>query len=607
VANIINKEKPELIIVLLTTHSNTKKAGSGETTFSKYVKNGIIHRLVSDYKCVFVLDEITGSPNGIFTIKDFVNITEIHPENITFFGLDASLHSFGVLKKTFEEFNTQGFIPPTFIIEKFEPNGKFNINSVECQVYSKHSYPAKEVDIIENFVEVDLQDVDNVAENLANKVSTILEKEPNKEDRKIAIYIQDRLLVEKLYEKLKPHYKVKISTSNIKSSVKNLDEADIVIATSSLSRGITLKTFKKIMVVVNHFNSSEENIVEILQFVARARGMEGEENLKKEIYMTYLLPENLIERNKEKLESKMKDWLSIYWEENFKKENNLNLLEKISEKTKETLKEVIINMEIYNFLKNTLTFADLIKRCFESYWSPKEKIVAVLPRQNKPEYYPEILSNIQRYISFLRDFETYIYSSLNEKEKQSLREFQELLLKSFIPYVRIDRNEILGKKIREIVYPYIYTIAKLKISGLLSEKEKNNLVGIFNKFRKELEEANKQIAREIEEFIKVYIIKGSYAFDIPILIYIPSLAVAYELTEEGFISIDFILNDCLTKSCIPVIGGKLGLKQRIEKNKHEIKVISFPIETPEGVYWLKAYNPKVYGDLLNYILKEILK
>ena len=288
----------------------------------KHLKNIIYefrYKKKDNYKVIIVLDEILADNTGLFKIKEILQALKEFKDKTKIYLLDANLLNGYILEKLLykiEEMKKQNidYLPSSI----YEIKGKelikefyeFYFEDWKFKTYTKPSFIGKnlslnfrleffnsEKDLIESFIEI-----------LKN------------EKEQYFVYIQDKDLAKEIEEKLKTFgKKVALRTAYHENlDTKEISKYDVVIGTSSISRGIDVP-FKKIYGFFYEF-SSEQEIAEFYQALSRMRGMEDEngKNIDKfiEREATVLLfrtiPKNSLENedfstlSKEKIYKKIK-------------------------------------------------------------------------------------------------------------------------------------------------------------------------------------------------------------------------------------------------------------------------------------------------------------
>lgn len=612
-AHSLVADNHEKIAVFLTTQAVTRTPKTKETTF-RHLKGKLLNWILKGYKIVIALDEITGARNGFLAFEEALKLlkgeqetnekTIKFSESITLLIFDASLHSKKVFEKIIREWEDLGFISPAFIFSELEREGVLEVKGIPIEVRTGFSYPAKKLKIREKFL------LEKGRKELLEKVAEICIEEAKKQKEKgerLFIYIQDRNAVMEIKNKLQAEgLKVYAITLNSRQSLQSLEDKDfsydVVVSTSSLSRGVSLKhRFTKSIIITSHFFHPEEGAMEDLQAGARMRGMENDEEVEKEIlrvYAVYTEDENAMQEisNKKKLilDDRVNTFLEVFLEEELQEEE----YEAIESKLKELLKEKLVR----DYLKEMLVYGNLILKLYESYYNPKERIVSVIAAQSRPVYYPESLSTAGKLFSFLKELHN--YGDLSEEEKNLVRKFlEELRQQAFTVSPRIIIN---GKRTKIIGYypPYLIVENELRFSP--NYDPISELLSIYTKIKPKIKRENSDILQEFEKLFKE-LSTGRKIYKILSLVYVPALAIGYECIDKNFQSICLYFPKSITRHQVEVLGASLGLyaQIRINPSSKELEGVVFPISALEADEWIKSPYPRIDGELLFSIIHKL--
>ena len=591
---IINPKNNKTVVNFLTTQSITKTNHNGNTSNTLNHLIGNLNLIISKgYKVFFIIDELTGSDNGFQSMKEIISVMrkiERLKDKVSLLVFDATLHSKGVFEKVWQEFNENGFLPPSLVISDFERDGKLEIDGIEVIVKSDYSFPAKSLSVKEVFF------ITSEEEELLNGFIELAVKElkkANEEKGQLFIYVQNREYVYRISSAIKNMgYKTAIFTSEFKEEVK--DDTQVIIATSSMSRGVSLPRVSRTIVFNTHFASVEENLAEELQAIARMRGRQDDHLIGKSIIKAYGIAYKIKDKNLEKIqgqlaETKMDLMLEI---DNLPLEYGEEIKKKVI-----TLEELI---QEYERLKGMITYSDIFNSVLKSYFSPQKKVIVVVPKQMDKVFRPEDLSKVESFLSYLSDLAIIEGETANEYVKGLIEKIRSLLVVSISPENARDY---------EFFPPYLfYENAKLRVS-ILEAKELRKAISAFkNLMSLKKEEKELKKITEFENLIDQYITGSGGSFDVSVVIYLPSLVLSLELLDEDFLSRSFILKNYITRANIKVLGGGIRQETRLKLNEYSIGVrtINFPVESSERVKWLEGTVPRVSGDLLNNLFKSII-
>jgi len=599
----------EKIAIFLTTQSITRTPKTKETTF-RHLKERLEDWIEEGYKIVIALDEITGARNGFLALEEALKLLKEETEQntktirfsdwVTVLVFDASLHSKGVFEKIAREWEELGFTSPAFIFSNLEREGIVEVNGIPIEVKTGFSFPAKKLVIREKFL------LEKSKKDLIDSVAKICIEEAKKQKEKrkgLFIYIQDRNAVMEIKNKIKAEgLKVLAITSNFRQRPQSLEDNDVVVSTSSLSRGVSLGAkFTKTIVITSHFFRPEEGAMEDLQATARMRGG-NDETIEKEILRIYGVytdyeasPQEISEIKRLILDDIVRTFLEVFLEEELEKEEY--------EEVESTLMEVFKEKVKRDYLREMLVYGDIILKLYESYYQPKGRIVSVIPAQSRTIYYPESLSKTSRLFSFLKELHDHI-SELSEEDKKLVWEFTEKLRgEAFVASPKVILSE--GKKnIKDYYPPYLIVKSELKLSPY--EDKVLELRNIYQKIKPIIKKENPEIIPEFDNLF-IELVTGRKTYQIWYLIYIPALAIGYECIEENFKSTKLYFPKSITRHQVEVLGAPLGLYAQIRVNPHsnDLESVAFPISAYETTQWLKSPYPSIDGELLLNIIHKL--
>lgn len=602
-ADALTREGAEKIAVLLTTQAITIPKcyeRVRETTF-KHLRKQVFYWIKRGYRIVIAIDEITGARNGFLAFYEALKLmneerkTEKNEtrfrDYLTLLVFDASLHSKGVFEKVIREWEEFGFISPAFIFDDLEREGTVEVLGIPLEVRTGFSYPAKKLRIREKFILADKKE-----EVVKEVVRICVEeaKEQKKKGERLYVFVQDRGLAMEVKNGINASGELKavVVTANFREELPLEGEDfpyDVVVSTSSLSRGVSLKhDFTKAVIITSHFFRTEETLIEDLQAGARMRGMENDEEVEKEILRVYA-------GNKKLNESVLKDVamtiLEAWLEEGLEEEDVIDEIKKVE--------EVLEGLYESNYLRDLKTYSDLVRGLYESYYSPKDEILVVIPAQSRTVYRPENLSEAGGLYSFL--MELHDYGGLTEEEKKRVKRCMELLQKAFNPFPKVDL--ISGKRVLGYYPPYLIVEHEIKSSSVIKFVEE--LKREYEAIKPIIQKKNPEVVAKFEQFLTKLMTERRID-KIVSLVYVPSLAIGYECVEEDFKSVKLYFPKSITRHQVEVLGATLELyaQIRIDPKTKELEGIAFPTSASDTTDWIKSPYPRIDGELLFRIVNE---
>ncbi len=410
----------------------------------------------SKYKKInfyLIVDEFLGAENGIDSLVkateliDYLNkYDKFEIVNTRFFFLDANGCSSSIIREMHSHYERTKAIPPSVILTKFKSFEEYSINQVKIKSYSKLGFPLyhdkikvkRKFLIMDSLTDTNEKTEDKKTENEKTEIISDYIKDIVSKGEGTLVFIQNKEIIDKIKNDLESKLKEKkilvITALEEDEKVSEVDDADIILCTSSISRGVDIKNpkIKHIIAVISSFKI-ENYLVELIQVISRLRGSEEVEKLEKTIHLLY----------------------DIQASDTFQKEN-LQILEEIySEEFSEIFSSEIAKKDTMLYIyQSVLSLDRIITKILQSFLkTPKEEelIFVPVPMQTNREFQPTILEDIKKLIDRL--------NSLGKIEKY--KEISGLLnfLKDKITIYTIDETDIFklieSKEILEVIMPYI--------------------------------------------------------------------------------------------------------------------------------------------------------
>lgn len=514
-----------------------------ETDFGSTVEHleKLLRPLVLDnYHLHFVLDEFFGYRNGLFAIRELlIMLKKVQKKGgrANLYLFDANGYSPPLLNRLLKEFNEYGVVTDSIILCPFEEEHHTNFEGINLGMYAKHGYPAKELVLYRKFLK-DISKKDNVVELLADYI-----KQTFKDRSSSAfVFVQDKELITYLASTLKG---VGLSTLVVTASSKkgqeeiNEGKEDVIIGTSAVSRGLDFsrphKPVDYIYILISDWGI-EQNLVEVLQAISRARGDEETERRTKHLHFVYTLQEE-------------KDYVI---------ENLLNMVEFKDE----NLVRLLYKKE---HLKQKLLLDHVVSRIVEQFIKRAEEHVLVpVPAQHETTFRPNRVSTLESIVTFLEDI--YLMES-TRREKVAWAIYT--VLENFYSAISLYTNDVpsnIDNSKYQYYHPYLLIEGRLHLSF---DNEKRRVIGrLINSKPSEdlpslkeiLREHNEERVREIENFLRD-VAKESYAttFLLPVYSWV---FVNHVLGKEGDKELRFVLGGRVGRGGALTLGGRLQLRTR---------------------------------------------
>ncbi len=336
------------------------------------------------YTFHIILDEFLGHQNGLFAIEELLEFLQTIKENegrANLYLFDANGYTPHLLEKLLEEYNTFEVIPSAVILSDFEREVVFQHKGTNIYAYAFHGYPSPEIRIRRKFI--DLSGKFNDDEIIEKVVAYIKETFQDKDSSTAFMFVQYKQHIALLKDRLKQEgFSVLVATADSKKSQESINkgEEDIILATSSISRGIDLSRPHK---PVNHIYAViydwgiENNLVELIQSVSRARGDEKTENQPKNIHLIYVINPT---------DDYVVDRIAEYYDDTGENvdEELIRLLHRKKSLEQKIELDYLVSGIIKQFVK-----------------SSEGKVLVPIPNQYKTRYIPNHLSNLESVIGFL--------------------------------------------------------------------------------------------------------------------------------------------------------------------------------------------------------------
>ncbi len=379
------------IYVLATMQTLTQVEGIGYNPSTINNLKQIIETFKSsfhndDKEILLVIDEILADSSGLTRLREILTFFSEYKDLMNIFVLDANLSNgyiFQQILNKAEYYKAQKilYIPPAVYKVKGEELLKreysFKYHGWDFLAYGSPGFIGKSLNL-----HFDIQIFKEEDEIVKTIVETL-----RKEKEKVFLYIQDKSLGLEIQRALSDERKVYMfnATYSDTEDTKEIKNADVVIGTSSISRGIDVP-FRKVYAFIYEFNV-EQQVAELYQAISRNRGIKNKkgENV-----------DHLIERDVHVL---------LY------RTVNQNLLDQIEDRIEDFgyslfTKESLIT--IYKYLKHhqLIGLKNLIISMIEGYVNPDKNKEYLFPvPEIRPALYNPNVSPFDGFISLLNDLE----------------------------------------------------------------------------------------------------------------------------------------------------------------------------------------------------------
>ena len=397
-----NGEEKNIIWALATQQALTETPYG---TTIDHLNKLLSPRIVEQAHIHIIMDEFLGHNNGlpvIMNLLEFLNKLHAKGGKGSLYLFDANGYSASLFKKLLEEYGLFQVMPEAMVVCDYAERAVFNVGGIRVEARAKHGYPAPEIRIRKKFFELPRQkSKEKFYESVINYVKQTF---TDKDSHTAFLFLQDKARLIHLMEGFRREgYTCLLATADSRRSQEQINQGteDIILATSTLSRGVDLsrpkKPVSKIYMIVQEWGI-EKNLVELLQAISRARGDEKTEAEPKELHFLYLITPvrgNQIEGIEYYLDGKVLDRAIL--RKMLKKQSLEQILE---------LDEVV-SLIVKRFLRGT----------------PQGPMLVPIPSQFGATYVPNHLTDLESLLGFLENV------ALLEKDQKVRKKIRVLLRK----------------------------------------------------------------------------------------------------------------------------------------------------------------------------------
>lgn len=531
IVEVIKREKPDQVWTFQTLQSVVETVRGHRT--SEYLDGLLRPTIIRDYQIHIILDEIFGYKNGLFVVKEAFKFAKKAREanaRVNIYIFDANGFSPTLFHRLLMEYDIYEVVPESIAVV-YEPDIPPVIYmDIPLEIYAKHGYPAVMIQVHRKFMRVPKEDA--IAGELAQYIERTFTE---RESRTAFAFIQDKELIAKLTSELKSRgFRVSFATANSKitEEVINRGNDDVILGTSSISRGLDFSRPEKpvdyVYVVVPGWGI-ESNLVEIIQSIARMRGDENTERSPKRLHLVYIINEGSVERGVE------------------------NILKVLEQPDLELAKLVYEKRLLEDFLDLDLVVVSIIEQFVAG---PGDRVLVPIPTQYRSVFVENKISELESVVDFLEDIRI-VERNMGDKDvADKIYELEKLLVSS------TSINTTIGRKfenLRDFEYYHPYLLLKKHQVILESNIDKERALSLLREVRKVLERHEEEKAERVEEFIKS--LAPRHEISIPLLVPVYSIVLTKSWLREGEY-IKFKLRKRAGRGHANVLGGGLELMTR---------------------------------------------
>ncbi len=498
---------------------------------SKHLEKLLRSKVVKNYHIHIILDEFYGYRNGLDAIQrmfDFVSKVKEKGGKAYLYLFDANGYSPELLERLMREFESYQVIPDSLVLCNYTPELKTAYKGIPLEIYAKHGYPASGLYINKKFMlDVELNDDGKVklAELIGDYIIGNLQKKST-----AFLYVQDKEMIAELrqYFDSKEVSNLYITASSRKSQRDiNEGDQDVIMGTSAVSRGLDFsrphKPVDRIFVVITDWGI-EQNLVEIIQAISRARGDEKTENTPRYIHLIYM-----VQKEKDYTIEKLTQLVE------YQDENLVRLLYKREHLKQKLQLDFVVQKIIEDFLK-----------------TPDRPVIVPVPAQHSTVYRMNRFSDLENIMQFLED----VYMMESSKD-QELAKYIHFLVKEISSGISVYTNDV-PKTFENIEYyhPYVLLWGTLHIS--FDNEKRKKAMFYFNKVKDKLNEHNEDKTRDIEYFLNEIATREVYGITFLIPVY-AWVFTEHVLGNQGDHHLRFAISSRVGRGGADVLGGGLDI------------------------------------------------
>ncbi len=523
----VEENKYKWIWALITTQS-VLESEYNET--SDYLKELITYRILKEYTLHIIVDEFLGYRNGLYTIVKLLEFAKQVKEQggrIFIYLFDANGYSPDLMKKLLQEYREYGVIPDSLVLCDYVEEVNFNYDGIPIKARAKHGYPSKELMLYKKFLKVEKE------EELSRTIKEYVLSTFKDRDKSTAfLYIQDKDLIVELSRSFEEEglSTIIVTASSRKSQEEiNQGSSHIILGTSSVSRGIDFSRPNKPVDYIYIFVFDwgiEQNLVEVIQAISRARGDAKTESRPKHLHLVFpLMPlqEHVLENIKTLSEI---DDIGLI--ESFYKLETLRQKKLLSEVTQKIIESFLISPSDF------------------------KKVLVPIPAQHKTVYKSNRIVQLESIITFLDDI--YLMELRRNKDKAlRIKKIQEMLYESIILNARSKERE-------NIFYYHPYVLIRDGELYLSFDNEKRHeitklLEDLWSLLKSHNEERSEDLKRFLTETASIEIHRISYLIPVYSIVFTDNV-----LKQNEFMR--FRLRKRVGRGGANVLGGGLEFLTR---------------------------------------------
>lgn len=501
-----------------------------ETDFgstSRHMEELLTPRILKEYTLHFILDEFLGFSNGLFAISELFELARKARDRkgkVNLYLFDANGYTPELLEGILQEYEQYGVVPEAVVLCRFVPEVKSLYKEIPLFLYSRHGFPSKELWVYRKFLKVKKFDRE---EDYLKLVEYIEKTFTNRGESTAFLFLQDKEAIAYLSHLLRERgISTLVATASSKKSQEEISKGreDIILGTSSVSRGLDFsrkdKPVDHIYLVVSDWGL-ENNLVEIIQAISRARGDENTETRPKHLHLVYLLSEEVPE---------------------YVIDNILSLHEDAD-------REVIKLIYEVEYLRQKIDLDRVVVRIVEQFLKSKEgRVLVPVPAQHRTLYAQNKVSQLEAVVTFLED--VYVMEK-EEKVKKKLLRLRDTILSAVDIY-----TEDIPRDFSGVTYYHPYVLLERAKLRLTFDNEKRREASIlYEELKEVLKGHNEELSEDVINFINsVAPLEG---YEVPLLLPVYSLVFTRQVLCKNDSLIRFKVGGRVGRGGARVMGGRL--------------------------------------------------
>ncbi|MEZ0360496.1 MAG: helicase [Hydrogenobacter sp.] len=489
----------------------------GEKSTAEHLKKLLSKRIIDQYHLHFILDEFLGYNNGFYAIDklfEFARDVKSKGGRANLYIFDANGYSPKLLLGILKEYEAYNVVPESLILCEHVPELEYEYKGIPTYLYAKHGYPASKLYVYRKFIKGEHnlrrrmgKALEELVDYICQTFGKPLEERQEGERQSAFVFIQDKDLIVDLSSMLEQKgYSCMIATASSKKSQEEISRGsqDFILGTSAVTRGIDLSREHKpvdyIYILISDWGI-ENNLVEVIQAISRARGDEQTEKREKHLHLVYLI-------------QKPQDYV----------------IESIKHNNEKVDEEVIRAIYKKEYLKQKLDLDKVVVKIVEQFLSnPGSKALVPVPSQYNTVYVSNRIRQFESVINFLDDV-WLMESKRNSKEASTIFNIIQKLYSATCVYTEDIPKDLKTLENLNYYHPYIL-LERAKLYINVDNEKREEIKKMLEKVESLIKSHNKERYEELVDFLNNT--SSVEVQRVPILLPVYSLTVVQNMLLEG--------------------------------------------------------------------------